>query len=299
MNRFFRRHVKGPPAEGETWVRCAQCRELLYVREFEKALKVCPKCGHHARLTARERIAQLADEETFVEYDAGLRSTDPLGFVSDGKCYRDRLAEAEAATGLAEAVVSGLARIDGHEVALAVCDMAFLAGSMGVVVGEKVARSAERALEWRIPLVVVAASGGARMHEGLFSLMQMAKTTTAVARLGEARLPYLAILTDPTLAGVTASFATQADVVIAEPGAYIGFAGARVIEQVTRQKLPAHLNTAEFRQAHGFVDLVVPRRDLRPTVSRLLTLYGEAPRDDRTETRVGAGADVCSRTAGR
>jgi len=174
--------------------------------------------------------------------------------------------------------------------------MAFLAGSMGAVVGEKVTRSAERALGERLPLLVVAASGGARMHEGLFSLMQMAKTSCAIARLGEARLPYLAICTDPTLAGVTASFASQADVILAEPGAYVGFAGARVIEQVTRQKLPPDVNTAEFRRAHGFVDQVVPRRDLRPTVARLLTLYMGACRDDAGSPTL---ADVQARAAGR
>ncbi|MBI2861465.1 MAG: acetyl-CoA carboxylase carboxyltransferase subunit beta [Chloroflexi bacterium] len=255
------------------WQKCPQCQQLLYIKELERNLKVCPKCQHHFTLSAWERIDLLCDEGSFEETDRGLTTADPLNFSSGDKSYRQRLQEAQALTDLTEAVVSGWGRTNEHEIALAVCDFRFLAGSMGSVVGEKVTRTIERALDHHKPLVIVAASGGARMHEGIFSLMQMAKTTTALARLGPARVPYISVLTNQTLGGVTASFASLADAVIAEPQAIIGFAGPRVIEQVTKQRLPPNINTSEFRLEHGFLDMVVPRREIKETIGRLLRLY--------------------------
>ncbi|MBI3966921.1 MAG: acetyl-CoA carboxylase carboxyltransferase subunit beta [Chloroflexi bacterium] len=273
--RFFPLSPK-PESAPDLWVKCDHCSELLYRKEWERAFQVCSKCGHHFRMSAPDRVGQLADEDSFVELHR-LEAVDPLKFVSEDKPYAERLAEASAQTGLPEAILSGRARLEGVDVSLAVCDFGFLAGSMGTVVGERVTRSIELALEESIPLVIVAASGGARMHEGLLSLLQMAKTSSALTRLARARLPYFCVLTDPTLGGVTASFASLADVILAEPGALIGFAGPRVIEQVTKQKLPPKVNTAEFRLGHGFVDLLVPRRDLKPTLARLLNLYTRGP----------------------
>jgi acetyl-CoA carboxylase carboxyl transferase subunit beta len=262
------------------WVRCPneRCRELLYVREFENNLKVCHKCQHHARLTARERVQQLVDDDSFVEHDAELGAADPLGFAPAGDSYTRRLATAASKSGEDEAAISGSATIDSVPVQLVVLDFGFMAASMGSVVGEKVARAADRAVEQRAALVTVSASGGARMDEGIFALMQMAKTVTALARLGPAQAPHISILVDPTLGGVTASYAGVGDVLIAEQGALVGFAGPRVIEQITKQKLPSDAQRAAFLLEHGMVDLVVQRRELRPTVGRLLRLYTGARR---------------------
>ena len=257
------------------WLRCddSRCAQLLYAREVERNLMVCPRCQHHFRLGAHERIALLADAGSFVEHDAEVVSSDPLRFVSAGQAYRDKLRDTQRKTRVLEAVVCGAARIAGHAAELAAMDFAFLGGSMGAAVGEKLVRAAERAVALRHPLVAVTCSGGARMHEGLLSLVQMARTAAAVARLHDAGLPLLSVLTDPTTGGVTASFAGLGDVLIAEPGALIGFAGPRVIEQVTRQKLPPGAQRAEFLLEHGLVDMVVSRRDLRATLARLLRLY--------------------------
>jgi acetyl-CoA carboxylase carboxyl transferase subunit beta len=265
------------------WVRCEneRCRELLYVREFENNLKVCHKCEHHARLTARERILQLVDEGSFVEHDAGLLPADPLGFVAAGDRYPDKLREATAKAGEREAAVSGSTFIDGLPVELVVLDFAFLGASMGSVVGEKIVRAADRASVAGSALVTVNASGGARMHEGIFSLMQMAKTVAALSGLGAARVPHISVLADPTLGGVTASYAGVGDVIIVEHGALVGFAGPRVIEQVTKQKLPPDAQRPPFLLEHGMVDLVVQRRELRPTLARLLRLYAARPRTAR------------------
>jgi acetyl-CoA carboxylase carboxyl transferase subunit beta len=261
------------------WVRCEneRCRELLYVREFENNLKVCQKCQHHARLTARERIRQLVDEGSFQEHDGDLMSADPLGFDAAGESYRRRLAAATSKTGEREAALGGSATIDGLPVELAVLDFAFMGASMGSVVGEKIARAAERAADRGATLLTVNASGGARMHEGIFALMQMAKTVTALARSGAARSAHISILVDPTLGGVTASYAGLGDVIIAEQGALVGFAGPRVIEQITKQKLPPDAQRAAFLLEHGMVDLVLHRRELRPTLIRLLKLYAAVP----------------------
>ncbi len=261
-------------AEG-LWVRCEneRCRELLYVREFENNLKVCHKCDHHARLSARERVRQLVDEGTFVEHDAELTAADPLGFAAAGATYRNKLDEAVARSGEREAAIGGSASLDGLPIEILVLDFAFMGASMGSVVGEKLARAADRAVDRHAALVTVSASGGARMQEGIFSLMQMAKTVSALASLGAAQVPHVSILADPTLGGVTASYAGVGDVIVAEQGALVGFAGPRVIEQITKQKLPADAQRAAFLLEHGMVDMVLHRRELRPTLIRLLRLY--------------------------
>lgn len=252
------------------WIRCPRCGEALYHRDLERNLKVCPKCGFHHRLSAEERLAATLDEGSFEEADAGLASGDPLRFAG----YREKLTEARQSTGNADAAISGVGCIEGLRLAVAALDFHFMGGSMGSVVGEKIARIAERALRERLPLVIFSASGGARMQEGALALMQLAKTSAAIARLHEARLPYISVMCDPTTGGVTASFAFQGDIIIAEPGALIGFAGRRVIEQTIRRKLPENFQTAEFCLEHGLVDMVVPRPQMRSTLARLLRFFG-------------------------
>jgi acetyl-CoA carboxylase carboxyl transferase subunit beta len=258
---------------GNLAVKCPKCRELLYGKDWEKNLKTCPRCGYHFRLSARERIDLLLDEGSFQEIDSNLLSVDPLNFVSRSQSYQAKLREEREKTGLNEAVIAGTGTIEGLPLALAVMDFAFIGGSMGSVVGEKVTRAIERALSDRSALLIISTSGGARMQEGMFSLLQMAKTSAALTRLGEAGVPYISLLTDPTTGGISASFAFLGDVILAEPGALIGFAGPRVIEQFMHQRLPADTNTAEFVLAHGMLDAVVPRRSLRPTLARLLRMY--------------------------
>lgn len=257
----------------DIFVKCLRCRELLYIRDWERNSKVCRNCGYHFRLSAAERIASLLEAGSFVETDIHMKSTDPLHFSSRSHPYTDKLVEEQGRTGLDEAVIIGFGSIEGHALALAVMDFRFIGGSMGVVVGEKVTRAIELARERRIPLLIVSASGGARMHEGILSLMQMAKTSAALTRLSEARLPFISLLTDPTTGGVTASFAMLGDVILAEPGALVGFAGPRVIEQFMHQKLPDTADTSEFTLEHGLIDAVVPRSLLRPTIARLLDHY--------------------------
>ena len=282
LRHLFRREPKSPSAPADArardvpadlWERCEHCRELVYARDFERAQRVCPRCGHHARLPARERLEQLADQDSFLEEDPALQPADPLDFVSLGQPYRAKLVETQRKTGLMEAVLVGTALLEGIPVRLVLMEFEFMGASMGAVVGEKVARAAERCACDGRPLVAISASGGARMHEGIYSLMQMAKTAAALARLSEARIPFLSVLTDPTTGGVTASFAGLGDVMLAEPGALIGFAGPRVIEQITKQKLPADAQRAEFLLEHGLIDLVVHRRDLKRTLARLLAVY--------------------------
>lgn len=250
------------------WAKCPRCAQLVYRKELERNLKVCPKCGYHHRLNGPERLQLLVDEGTFQEWDAELVSLDPLGFPE----YAGRYRQAVQRTGRREAALTGRGRIGGVEAALGVLDFDFLGGSMGSVVGEKVARLFERAVERQLPVVTCSASGGARMQEGVLSLMQLAKTVAAVSRLHAAGLPFVSVLCDPTTGGVTASFAMLGDVHIAEPGALIGFAGSRVIEQTIRQKLPEGFQTAEFLLRCGLVDLIVPRSELKATVARLLRL---------------------------
>jgi len=251
------------------WTRCDGCREIIYSKELEKNLRICPKCGHHFRIDIDARLRLLLDEEAPRELFAGIRPADPLQFV-DSKRYADRLKAYQKALGVADAVKVVESTLDGIPVVVAAMDYRFMGGSMGSVVGEKIALAAERATKSRTPLIVISASGGARMQEGVLSLMQMAKISAALGRLRAAGLPYLSILTDPTTGGVTASFAMLGDLNIAEPGALIGFAGPRVIEQTIRQSLPEGFQRSEFLLEHGFLDLVVPRPELKATVARCL-----------------------------
>jgi acetyl-CoA carboxylase carboxyl transferase subunit beta len=257
------------------WVKCPSCGEVIYNKDLAATLSVCTKCAHHFRIGAIERLKMLFDGE-WVEYDDGLRSTDPLAFV-DTKPYRKRLETTIASTGMKDAVVCATGHIEGIETSVAAMEYTFIGGSMGVVVGEKITRAIERAMERRLPVVIVASSGGARMMEGALSLMQMAKISGALARLSRARLPYVSVLTDPTTGGVTASFAMLGDVNVAEPKALIGFAGPRVIEQTIRQKLPEGFQRSEFLLERGMLDMVVDRRELKAAVARVLRFGLPAP----------------------
>jgi acetyl-CoA carboxylase carboxyl transferase subunit beta len=257
------------------WIKCPECAQILYNKDLEKNLSVCPKCAYHFRLSAAERLRVLLDDGPWTEHDAQLTSTDPLQFT-DTKAYRDRLRAAEEATGARDAVVIATGRLDGIDVVVAAMEYAFIGGSMGVVVGEKITRAVERAIAERRPLIIVSCSGGARMMEGALSLMQMAKICAALARLDRARLPYISVLTDPTTGGVTASFAMLGDLNVAEPKALIGFAGPRVIEQTIRQKLPEGFQRSEFLLEHGMIDLVVDRREMKATLARALRFMGAA-----------------------
>ena len=254
-------------------VRCPECKEIIFEREHKKNLKVCSKCHHHFRLSAHERIDILVDPGSFVEMDAELVSLDPLRFVSQSQIYAEKLEHERKRTGVNSAVVTGSAAIDGRPLALGVMDFQFIGGSMGSVVGEKITRMIELGLKRRIPVLIASASGGARMQEGLYSLMQMAKTSAALAKLSEAGIPYLSLLTNPTTGGVTASFAMLGDVILAEPGGLVCFAGPRVIEQFMHEKLPQGAASAEFLLQHGMVDLIVPRHQLRQVLSQLLRFY--------------------------
>jgi acetyl-CoA carboxylase carboxyl transferase subunit beta len=259
------------------WTRCPSCKELIYTKEFENNKKVCHKCSYHFRLNARERIQMIVDENSFEEVAAELITADPLNFVSLAEApYAQKAVESRQKSGLNEAIVTGFGTVEGYPLALAVVDFAFQGGSMGGVFGEKLVRLIEEAIRRRCPVLTVSASGGARMHEGVFALMQMAKTTAAFNRLGEAGLPHFSLLTDPCTGGVYASYASIADVIMAEPGALIGFAGPRVIEQVARQKLPTGFQTAEFLLEHGMVDMVASRKEFGSIVLNLLKLYKNA-----------------------
>lgn len=261
--------TKRPKVVEGMWLKCSHCREIVYRKEVDRNNKVCPKCEYHFPISVAERIALLADLGTFREWDAELAPQDPLGF-SDSRAYPDRLKAQQDKTGRNDALVTGEGAINGRRLVLAVFDFSFMGGSMGSVVGEKLCRAVERAITMGLPVVLVCTSGGARMQEGILSLMQMAKTSAAVARLGEARRPFITILADPTFGGVTASVAMLGDVIIAEPKALIGFAGPRVIEQTIKQQLPNEFQRAEFLLEHGMVDMIVERRRLKETVSALL-----------------------------
>lgn len=251
------------------WIKCAACLEIIYKPEVERNLNVCPKCNYHFRVPVMERIRSVADEGTFVEFGDDYESIDMLGF-SDSKKYADRLKDARKKTGRKDAAVIGTAEVGGVPVVLAVMDFEFLGGSMGSVVGEKISVAAEKALELSCPLIVFSASGGARMQEGTLSLMQMAKSSAALARLGDAGNAFISVLTDPTTGGVAASFSMLGDIIIAEPGALIGFAGPRVIEQTIKQKLPEGFQRAEFLLEHGMVDMIVERTRLKGVLTQLL-----------------------------
>ena len=251
------------------WTKCPGCGEVVTKAEFEQNLQVCPKCDHHLTLGAAERIKSLVDEGSFKERDADLLSVDSLKFRGVAT-YQERLETYRKKTGLKDAVITGDAKIGGHNVGLAVMDFNFIAATMGSVVGEKITRTIERATKNKWPVIIISASGGARMYEGMLSLMQMAKTSGALARHAEAKLPYISILTNPTTAGVMASYASLGDLIIAEPKCMIGFAGPRVIRETTHQELPKGFQTAEFLQDHGLVDMIVPRLRMREVLAQLL-----------------------------
>lgn len=274
FNKKTKRIETVPPEERvvrteNVFVKCDGCEAHIYKRELDDALQVCTHCGFHFRVGARDRLTMLFDDGKYEELDAEVVSSDPLGFV-DSKPYTERLNQAQESSGLPEAIVSGRGRVGDQPVLAGAMDMAFIGGSMGSAVGEKVTRLIERAREARIPLIIFAASGGARMQEGTLSLMQMAKISAALAALDEARVPFISVLTDPTTGGVTASFAMLGDVILAEPKALIGFAGPRVIEQTIRQKLPKDFQRSEFLLDHGMVDAIVDRREMRQYVTTLL-----------------------------
>jgi len=253
----------------ELWVKCPKCNEIMYQKELRDNYKVCGKCGYHFRLKWQERLILTLDENSFIEYDSEIESTNPLNFID----YEQKIATAKMKTELNEAVITGEGTISNIPVVIAVFDFSFMGGSMGSVVGEKVTRAVETAVSKKLPFIAFTASGGARMQEGILSLMQMAKTSAAIAKLNQAGLLYIAVLTDPTTGGVTASFASLGDIIIAEPGALIGFAGPRVIEQTIRQKLPDGFQTAEFMEKHGMVDLVVDRREMRSMLTKILEIH--------------------------
>jgi acetyl-CoA carboxylase carboxyl transferase subunit beta len=254
------------------WTKCSSCRATIWKKDLEANWEVCPKCEHHFRLGARRRLELLLDDDKYIEHDAELASSDPLKF-SDTKPYAQRLKDAQHKLGMKDAILTAEGRLGGRPVLCCSMEFGFIGGSMGAVVGEKVARAIERSLAQRAPLIVVSCSGGARMMEGAVSLMQLAKVSAALGRLDEARVPFISMLTDPTTGGVTASYAMLGDLNIAEPGALIGFAGPRVIEQTIRQKLPEGFQTAEFLLEHGFLDAVVPRKELKPYIGQALDFF--------------------------
>ena len=251
------------------WVKCENCRQIIWKKDLEENMNVCPKCDKHFRIDARSRLAQLLDENQYETFDTNIASTDPLKFV-DLKPYSSRLKQAQEDTGLSDAVINAHGKLMGRPVIASVMEYSFIGGSMGAVVGEAITRAVERAADSRMPLVIVSASGGARMMEGVISLMQLAKISSALAKLDKAKVPYISLLTDPTTGGVTASFAMLGDLNIAEPGALIGFAGPRVIEQTIRQKLPPGFQRSEFLLEHGMLDAVVHRKQLKPYIARAL-----------------------------
>lgn len=274
LSIFSRNITKKQPVVNEAsshWVKCKSCQSLMYYKEVENQKHVCPKCGYHIRIGVKERIELLADEGTFVEYDGNLRPVDPLKFI-DKISYKQRVEDATAKTGKTSSVVSGEMQMNGVPAQVVIFDFAFMGGSLGSVEGEKIVRAVERAIEKKQGVVILSASGGARMQESTFSLLQMSKTSAALAKLAKHNLPYISVLTDPTMGGVSASFATLGDIIIAEPGALVGFAGARVIEQTIGSALPDGFQRAEFLLEKGSIDMIVNRNDLKNTLSDLLTL---------------------------
>jgi acetyl-CoA carboxylase carboxyl transferase subunit beta len=279
---WFKRQSGDLDATGEKkvrteglWVKCESCRQIIWKKDLEENLNVCPKCDKHFRIDARTRLAQLLDDNQYEVFDGNLVSTDPLKFA-DLKTYSSRLEQAQADTGLKDAVINARGKLNGRPVIVSAMEYAFIGGSMGAVVGEMITRAIEQATDNKSPIIIVSASGGARMMEGVISLMQLAKISAALARLDEARVPYISVLTDPTTGGVTASFAMLGDLNIAEPGALIGFAGPRVIEQTIRQKLPPGFQRSEFLLEHGMLDAVVPRKQLKSYVGRALEFMAAA-----------------------
>ena len=274
LNLFTKTFDNKQPEKAEAgshWIKCKSCNSLMYYKEMENQNYVCPKCGYHMRIGVNERIKLLADEGTFVEYDADLEPVDPLNFV-DKKPYKKRIEEGEKKTGRKSSVVAGSCEMNGTPVQLVIFDFAFMGGSLGSVEGEKIVRAVKRAIENRQGLVILSASGGARMQESTYSLLQMSKTSAALGKLANEGLPFISVLTDPTMGGVSASFANLGDIIIAEPGALIGFAGARVIEQTIGSELPDGFQRAEFLLEHGSIDMIVNRNELKKTLADLLVL---------------------------
>jgi len=269
------------------WTKCPKCEQIIYNKELESNMKVCSKCGHGLRMSARERIDMLLEKDSFVEIGANLKPEDPLSF-SDSMSYKDRLSDNQAKTGEKEAALAGEGLMGPHRIAVALMDFEFLGGSMGSVVGEKVTLAIEHALDNNLPVLVVSSSGGARMQEGILSLFQMAKTSAALARLQEAGLPFISLLADPTTGGVTASFAMLGDVIVAEPKALVAFAGPRVIEQTIRQTLPQGFQQSEFLMKHGMVDMVVERARLKDTLIKLFGFFVDARKKPRAMAAANA-----------
>jgi len=266
------------------WHKCKQCLHILLARDYEQNLKVCPKCNFHDRLSSKERIEYSFDKDSFRELYTNLFPTDPLEFT-DSKKYTNRLASYQKKTGMNDAVITGTALCGGYQVAAAVMEFNFAGGSMGSVVGEKVTRILEHALENRVPVIIISASGGARMQEGILSLMQMAKTSMVIARLNEAKIPFISVLTHPTTAGVMASYASLGDIIVAEPNALIGFAGPRVIQQTINQILPKGFQRSEFVKSHGFIDIVTDRKDLKNTLIKLLGFFAPWSKKDEKKSK--------------
>ncbi len=282
------RKAQSTPSEAPShWIKCSACQSLMYYKEVEQRFNVCPKCGFHMRISAKQRIEQLCDEGSFVEFDTNLVPIDPLKFV-DKKSYKKRIEEAQEKTGNNSSVACGSCRIDGVSAQIVVFDFSFMGGSLGSVEGEKIVRAINRAMANKEGLVIVSASGGARMQESTFSLLQMSKTSAALAKLAEVKLPYISILTDPTMGGVSASFAFLGDIIMAEPGALVGFAGQRVIKQTIGADLPEGFQKAEFLLDHGLIDMIVTRTDMKKVVSDLLKLLGENCQKDSFELRLKA-----------
>ena len=254
------------------WIKCDECKQTIWKKDLESNLNVCPECNYHFKISANTRLCQLFDDGVYQVFDEELQSDDPLGFV-DKKAYKQRLKEMHKATGLRDAIVTGEGKLAGQSVCICAMEVGFISGSMGSVVGEKITRAIERCLQRKMPLIIVSCSGGARMQEGVLSLMQMGKICGALARLDEARIPFISVMTDPTTGGVTASYAMLGDLNIAEPGALIGFAGPRVIEQTIRQKLPEGFQRSEFLLEHGMLDAIVPRKDLREYLLKALHFF--------------------------
>jgi acetyl-CoA carboxylase carboxyl transferase subunit beta len=268
-----RRKPTIPEEKEKFWTICTACKAHVFKEEWESNLKVCPKCNFHERIPSPERLAMLIDADTFKEFDIEVTTADPLKFVDGKGSYTDKAEDTKEKTGMNEAVITGRGNINGIPVVVAIMDFRFMGGSLGSGTGEKILRAARYARKEKLPYIIVSASGGARMHEGIISLMQMAKTCAGIARLREARIPYISVLTDPTTGGVSASFAMMGDINIAEPGALIGFAGRRVIEETIKQELPPDFQTAEYLQKHGFVDRIVSRKDMKEFLSNVLQYW--------------------------
>ncbi|QCD53199.1 acetyl-CoA carboxylase, carboxyltransferase subunit beta [Campylobacter sp. RM16192] len=276
LDIFSKTRNQSSPSEAPAhWVKCESCHSLMYYKEVEACFNVCPKCGYHMRLKPQRRIELLCDPETFVEFDKNLKPVDPLKFV-DKKSYKKRISESEEKTGRSSAVICGEAKIDNMDVQLVVFDFSFMGGSLGSVEGEKIVRAIKRSIDKKHPLIIISASGGARMQESTFSLMQMSKTSAALKLLDEAKVPYISILTDPTMGGVSASFAWLGDIIIAEPGALIGFAGQRVIKQTIGSDLPEGFQRSEFLLEHGLIDAIVERKDHKKFVSDMIRLLSNS-----------------------